>query len=288
MLIYAIRVGSKPADFHIVRTIKNWGNYTIRGLSPGTYQLFAVPVGGFGANPPRFGAAYTKAIACGLSVGCTDHSLVDVTLGSGQAVTGIDVNDWYDTSGPPYPLVPSPIPTAIPVADPAASYPDPQAAAAYEAQRGTGASKVLNGAFDQCPVNEACIALQSKHEGVRSAYYLADAGSNTDVLTCAVYVFQDTSGWHPLNTACGVYAAPGKSVSATFVGSGCINVRAAPGYVSRIVECLPVDTKVSIDDGPVFIQEATASDSGNLNRLWWHLVGHGWMVHQYLTWGAFD
>jgi hypothetical protein len=76
-------------------------------------------------------------------------------------------------------------------------------------------------------------------------------------------------------------------VSATFIGSGCINVRASPGYAGKIVECLPVDTTVTIDRGPVFVPESTASEAGDLNRLWWHLVGHGWMVHQYLT-GVFN
>ena len=71
-------------------------------------------------------------------------------------------------------------------------------------------------------------------------------------------------------------------------GGGCINVRASPGYSGKLVACLPVDTTVTIDDGPVFVQESTPSDAGNLNRLWWHLVGHGWMVHQYLTWGSLN
>ena len=56
----------------------------------------------------------------------------------------------------------------------------------------------------------------------------------------------------------------------------------------KLVGCLPVDTTVTIDDGPVFVHESTPSDAGNLNRLWWHLFGHGWMVHQYLTFGSFN
>src|ERR1700682_363191 len=283
MSIYAIHVGGKPSDFYVVRTILNQGIYTIRGIPPGTYHLFATPTGGFGQGPQRFGAAYTRAVLCGLSVKCTDHTPIDVIVASGQAVTDINVSDWYDSNRADYPVVPMPFPSATPTVSPAASYLDAQAAATFEAQFGTGASKVLSGAFEQCPVNEACIAVQEKHDGVRSAYFLAQAGSNTDVVTCGVYVFQDTSGWHPLNADCGRYPAPGKSVSATFLGSGCINVRANPGYSSKIVACLPVDTTVTIDGGPVFVQEATASETANLNRLWWHLAGKGWMAHQYLT-----
>jgi len=31
----------------------------------------------------------------------------------------------------------------------------------------------------------------------------------------------------------------------------------------KLVGCLPVDTTVTIDDGPVFVQESTPSDAGN-------------------------
>jgi hypothetical protein len=193
----------------------------------------------------------------------------------------------YGATQNAYPLVPAGGPSVAPLPDVSASYADALAAARYEARRGTGASNVVQGVFDQCPTNEACVALQEKHDGIRSAYFDARAGSNSEVVACGVYVFEDGGGWHPLNTACGVYPVPGRSLSATFMGSGCINVRSDPGYTSKIVECLPVDTTVTIDRGPVFLQEAAASDAANLNRLWWHLVGHGWMVHQYLT-GVFN
>jgi hypothetical protein len=77
MSIYAIHVGGKPSDFYVVRTISNQGVYTIRGILPGTYHLFATPTGGFGQAPQRFGAAYTRAVLCGLDVKCTDHTLID-------------------------------------------------------------------------------------------------------------------------------------------------------------------------------------------------------------------
>ena len=104
---------------------------------------------------------------------------------------------------------------------------------------------MLTGTFSQCPINKACVAVQDKHDGVRSAYSLSQAGLNADLVTSAICVFMDTSGRHPMNTVGGTY---------------------------------PVS----------FVQESTPSDAGNLNRLWWHLVGHGWMVHQYLTFGSFD
>jgi hypothetical protein len=286
MAIYAIPVEPGRSRFFTVRTITNQGTYSIQGVEPGNYHLFALPAGGFGTPPQHFMGAYTKAVACGLASGCNDHTPVQVTVAASRATTGIAVTDFYAEANA-YPLVPKGGPTETPLANPSASYPDAMGAARYEARRGTAASNVLQGAFDQCPANDSCVALQEKHDGTRSAFFDAQAGSNAELKTCAIYVFQDAAGWHPLNTACGVYPAPGKSVSATFMGSGCINVRANPGYAGKIVECLPVDTTVTIDGGPVFVQETSASDAGNLNRLWWHLVGHGWMVHQYLT-GVFN
>jgi hypothetical protein len=60
------------------------------------------------------------------------------------------------------------------------------------------------------------------------------------------------------------------------MGSGCINVRGNPGFAGKIVECLPVDTTVAIDGGPVSVQEKSASGVGNLDRLWgtwWDMAG---------------
>ena len=286
MTIYAIPVDTGGSRFHTVRTISNQGTYSIQGVEPGNYHLFAVPSGGLGPAPQHFVGAYTTAVACGLAASCNDHTPVRVTVTAGHAITGIAVTDFYAPANS-YPLVPKGGPTETPLTSPSASYQDAMAAARYEARRGTSASTVVQGAFDQCPTNDTCVAIQVKHDGTRSAFFDAQAGSNSEVVTCGVYVFQDAAGWHPLNMACGVYPAPGTSVSATFMGSGCINVRLSPGYAGKIVECLPVDTTVTIDGGPVFVQESTASDVANLNRLWWHLTGHGWMVHQYLT-GVFN
>jgi hypothetical protein len=282
MTIYAIPLAATGSDVHTVRAVKNQGNYTIKGVEPGSYELFAIPTGDVTSPPPHFMAAYTKAVPCGLAYGCDDHTPIPVTVSADQAVTGIAVTDFYAPQNS-FPLLPNGGATVTPLPSPSASYPNAIAAARYEAWRGTRASKVLEGAFDQCPANEACVALGQKHDGTRSAYFDARAGSNADVADCGVYVFQDASGWHPLNTACSYYPAVGKSLSASFLGSGCINVRTNPGYTNKVADCLPVDTTVTIDGGPIFVQETTASDAANLNRLWWHLVGHGWMVHQYLT-----
>lgn len=61
--------------------------FTITAVEPGTY----VAVGYF---TPEHIAAFTPAVACGLGASCTDHSLIRVTVRSGETVTGVDVMDW--------------------------------------------------------------------------------------------------------------------------------------------------------------------------------------------------
>jgi hypothetical protein len=284
MTIYAIPVAGSGSTLYTSQTIKNQGNYTIVNVPAGTYEVYAAPSGALAGT--HFMAAYTKDVPCGYSTTCTDHSVIPVVVRPGQAVTGIDPDDFY---APPdsFRVIPAGGPSFSPVPSPQPAYADAAQAARYEAQRGTGTTHIVD-TMAHCRPNQACAALGQSFAGTRAAYFVGGAGSNTNVKDCAFYVFQDTAGWHPLNTACGAYAAPGRTVSASFMGSGCINVRQSPGYTNRILECIPVDTKVSIDGGPVFVQEASPSDSANLNRLWWHLAGHGWMVHQYLTFGDFD
>jgi hypothetical protein len=284
MTIYAIRTTTGRPDFYTVHTIRNQGTYSIRGVAPGSYKLYADPAGGPTSVGHRFPAAYTAAVSCGLAYGCNDHSVLTVEVSAGAAATGINVTDWYAPENS-FPVVPPGDPALVIASNPPPHYPDAGGAAAYEALHGTQARRLLSN-FDQCPANESCVALGPAHDGTRAAYFVARAGSNSDVFDCGVYVFQDSAGWHPLNTSCGNYPAPGRSVGATFMGSGCINVRASPGYTSPILKCLPVDSTVSVDGGPVFLQESSPSESANLNRLWWHLSGLGWMAHEYLTFGS--
>jgi hypothetical protein len=64
--------------------------YTITGVRPGTYNVFAYAMGN-----DRAGGAYTQYVKCGLNASCSDHSLIDVTVRAGETVRDIDVSDWY-------------------------------------------------------------------------------------------------------------------------------------------------------------------------------------------------
>lgn len=75
------------------------GTYELDVL-PGTYVVtsYIIDPQALGATP-GLGAAYSKAVLCGLEVGCDDHGLVPVTVASGETVSGIDPADWYLAPG---------------------------------------------------------------------------------------------------------------------------------------------------------------------------------------------
>jgi len=81
-------------------TTANQFNYQIDNLPPGNYHIVAYVQG------ENFGGGYSHAVPCGLSVDCNDHSLIVVTVSSGQVTQGIDPGDWYapDCSFPPNPI----------------------------------------------------------------------------------------------------------------------------------------------------------------------------------------
>lgn len=80
-------------------TGKNQGTYSIE-LPEGTYHVVAYPydpnatVVATTTTTGTFAGGYTAAVPCGLSIDCTDHTLLDVNVVAGQTVTA-DPGDWY-------------------------------------------------------------------------------------------------------------------------------------------------------------------------------------------------
>lgn len=62
----------------------------------GSYVVFAWTDSGFGGS-------YSQFVPCGLSVECTDHTLIPIPVRSGVTVTGIDVCDFYSEESVPKP-----------------------------------------------------------------------------------------------------------------------------------------------------------------------------------------
>lgn len=83
MLVYAIRVDTASVQFVSIRTAFNQLEYTIDGLEPGVYVVLA-----YLESVPDFAGGYTQAVPCGLTVACTDHTLIAVTVVAGETVIG--------------------------------------------------------------------------------------------------------------------------------------------------------------------------------------------------------
>ena len=105
MAVIAFHVGGGPSDYYYVTTVQGQGSYQINNLPPATYHVVAYTLGG-GGFPAGLAGGYSQAVPCGLSVGCTDHSLLAVVVNSAAVTSGIVPGDFYAPSGtfPPYPL----------------------------------------------------------------------------------------------------------------------------------------------------------------------------------------
>jgi hypothetical protein len=78
------------------------GAFQIDNLPAGVYHVVA-----YSEGAPDFGGGYSQSVPCGLSVECTDHSLIPVTVVGGQITSGVEARDWYAGPGA-FPLNPVP------------------------------------------------------------------------------------------------------------------------------------------------------------------------------------
>ena len=86
-------------NYRYVDTMQNQTTYQITGLAPGLYHVVAYIMDG------TYAGGYSQAVPCGLSVDCTDHSLIAVEVKSGQDTPNVNPGDWYAPAGafPPKP-----------------------------------------------------------------------------------------------------------------------------------------------------------------------------------------
>lgn len=91
-------------NFYYVFTTPSQDTYELV-LPQGEYYIVAYALDPLG-KPMGVVGGYTQAVPCGLSVSCTDHSLIPVPVAAGGAMGDIDPADWYAPEGsfPPYPL----------------------------------------------------------------------------------------------------------------------------------------------------------------------------------------
>lgn len=279
--VYAITVDGR--FYYRTETVRFQPTYTIEGVAPGDYLVFAqsrVTRDPYPGMPQaQFDASYTKAIACGLSVACTDHTSIPIHVAAGTTTFGVDPVDWYGSFGlvpgnPQHPSIPKP-----------AGFASAAAAARYIGQSQLQATPV--DAFSSCSPNAACYVLDSGvTTGQHAAYLTGTAGSNADIVKCLLYVIEDGAGWQPMDLRCAVDRPQVPRLgAAAHVYRGkidsdkdCVNVRTAPSNDATIATCLPDGSAVTVDGGPTFAPPNPPDDYWPF-EVWWHAAGIGWVRH---------
>ena len=92
---------ANSANCYYINTSENQSTYHIDNIPTGTYYVVAYTQDG------ALSAGYSYAVPCGLSVDCTDSSLIPVNVIVGQAANQINPQDWY---APPGSFPDSPLP----------------------------------------------------------------------------------------------------------------------------------------------------------------------------------
>lgn len=90
-VVVAFAVNSQ--SYYYVITNENQNTYQIDNLPPGNYYVVAYLQDG------SLSAGYSQAVLCGLSVECTNNSLIAVPVTSGQVTNNINPQDWYAPLG---------------------------------------------------------------------------------------------------------------------------------------------------------------------------------------------
>jgi len=93
---------SMTGTWYSLDTELNQFTYQIDNLLEGKYYVVAYIRD---ADDNALRAGYTQYVPCGLSVSCTDHSLIAVEVMAGSVTEGVDPGDWYvdPTNYPPDP-----------------------------------------------------------------------------------------------------------------------------------------------------------------------------------------
>lgn len=99
MIVCAEAVNSKRVyctDKRVPQRRRNKVGYKLT-VPAGSYYVFATIVNGEEPveNMRGYKAYYSEFVKCGLTVKCTSHEPVKVTLRAGQTLAGIDPGDWY-------------------------------------------------------------------------------------------------------------------------------------------------------------------------------------------------
>lgn len=92
LFVYAFD-STNEKKYFMIETAVNQMTFTMNGIPAGSYYVVAY------AKDYAVSGAYTKMVPCGLSVECTDHSMIAVTVLPGETTKGVEVKDWYAPEG---------------------------------------------------------------------------------------------------------------------------------------------------------------------------------------------
>ena len=85
--VYAIS-STDDSKYFFIKTAQNQSSFEIEDVDAGKYFVLAYA-------ESNFAGGWTKAVPCGLSVDCNDHSLIEVEVKEGKTTSGVEVKDWY-------------------------------------------------------------------------------------------------------------------------------------------------------------------------------------------------
>ncbi|HYM97192.1 MAG TPA: hypothetical protein VET26_07825 [Candidatus Sulfotelmatobacter sp.] len=208
------------------------------------------------------------------------------SAGAGGAPSSSASQSATPTATPTAGTEPTPAPSTL-----LPAFASAQQAAIYSVQEWILLNKQANGDHSATVYESGACTPSAQHPeclvggtmtmGDRAAYGQFTNSGTGGGSVCFGYVFQDAAGWHSLDAVCvqnGVNPVVGQSDAVTVSGGGCANVRQSPGLTGKVVACLADATRVQIDGGPNYVENA----AGQVGFLWWHLAGKGWMAHQFL------
>jgi hypothetical protein len=135
--------------------------------------------------------------------------------------------------------------------------------------------------------------------GAPSSYTVTNGTQAADVTYgighgCAAftYLWQNSTGWHVLDTVCvqnvGYNPSMGASNYIFGPGSGCANAYSSPSHSSTVAACLTWShsgsgTQYTIDQGPTYTAETDPTSHQPAGTIWWHLHGQGWVTQDFLV-----
>ncbi|MFZ5809661.1 MAG: carboxypeptidase-like regulatory domain-containing protein [Chloroflexota bacterium] len=97
-----------PLRVVAINTATNQAYSVDTAMNQTTYQLDNLPAGSYFviAYYQNLAGGYSQFVTCGLSVDCSDHTLIPVTVNAGEVTPNINPGDWYAPADafPPNPL----------------------------------------------------------------------------------------------------------------------------------------------------------------------------------------